>query len=77
MRSNQRNLVTAGWHNKIVSVGGLFGEEYSYHQKKCWPCLATSLLTFKRVVARRAVYHTLNVITISLYVRLSVCVEWV
>ncbi len=23
---------------------------------------------FKRVVARRAVYHTLNVITISLYV---------
>ncbi len=27
---------------------------------------------FKRVVARRAVYHTLNVITISLYVRLYV-----
>ena len=26
-------------------------------------------LVFKRVVARRAVYHTLNVITISLYVR--------
>ncbi len=32
---------------------------------------------FKRVVARRAVYHTLNVITISLYVRLSVCVKQV
>ncbi len=30
---------------------------------------------FKRVVARRAVYHTLNVITISLYVRPSVCVK--
>ncbi len=30
---------------------------------------------FKRVVARRAVYHTLNVITISLYVCPSVCVE--
>ncbi len=28
---------------------------------------------FKRVVTRRAVYHTLNVITISLYVRPSVC----
>ena len=30
---------------------------------------------FKRVVARRAVYHTLNVITISLYVHPSVCVK--
>ncbi len=30
---------------------------------------------FKRVVARRAVYHTLNVITISLYVCPSVCVK--
>ncbi len=29
---------------------------------------------FKRVVARRAVYHMLNVITISLYVCPSVCV---
>ncbi len=28
---------------------------------------------FKRVVARRAVYHMLNVITISLYVRPSIC----
>ncbi len=30
---------------------------------------------FKHVVARRAVYHTHNVITISLYVHLSVCVK--
>ncbi len=29
---------------------------------------------FKRVVARRAVYHTLNVITLRLYVCPSVCV---
>ena len=28
---------------------------------------------FKRVVARRTVYHKLNVITISLYVRPSIC----
>ena len=35
------------------------------------------LIFFKLVVARRAVYHTLNVITISLYVRPSVCVKWV
>ncbi len=34
-------------------------------------------LLFKRVVARRAVYHTINVITISLYVHPSVCVKWV
>ncbi len=38
---------------------------------------STHLPLFKRVVARRAVYHTLNVITISLYVRPSVCVKWV
>ncbi len=47
----------------------------------CDPCRGTRSETitlvhvFKRVVARRAVYHTLNVITISLYVRPSVCVE--
>ncbi len=35
------------------------------------------LRVFKRVVARRAVYHTLNVITISLYVCPSVCVKQV
>ncbi len=33
---------------------------------------AVSGYVFKRVVARRAVYHTLNVITISLYVRPSI-----
>ncbi len=33
------------------------------------------ICVFKRVVARRAVYHTLNVITISLYVCPSVCVK--
>ncbi len=36
-----------------------------------------SCFLFKRVVARRAVYHTLNVITISLYVCPPVCVKWV
>ncbi len=39
--------------------------------------VASGSVFVKRVVARRAVYHTLNVITISLYVRPSVCVEWV
>ncbi len=31
------------------------------------------MFIFKHVVARRAVYHTLNVITISLYVFPSMC----
>ncbi len=39
------------------------------------PTKCSYVRIFKRVVARRAVYHTLNVITISLYVCPSVCVE--
>ncbi len=43
------------------------------NERLCDHTLFMRSILVKRVVTQRAVYHMLNVITISLYVRLSIC----